>query len=104
MKEISPVQAAQALATGNAVLLDVREDWELAVASVPGATHIPMNQIPQRLHELDTKAPIFVMCHSGVRSRNVTAYLAENGFDDAQNVTGGITAWSETCDPGIPIY
>ena len=104
MKEISPVEAAKALAQGSGLLLDVREDWELAVASVSGATHIPMNEIPGRLSELDSTETVFVLCHSGVRSRSVTEYLTKMGFGDAHNVTGGITAWSETCDPGIPIY
>jgi rhodanese-related sulfurtransferase len=85
------------------ILLDVREDEELALARIPGAVHIPMNELPGRHGELDKAKPIAVLCHSGVRSAHVTHHLRELGYD-AANVSGGIDAWSVSVDPSVPRY
>jgi rhodanese-related sulfurtransferase len=53
---------------------------------------------------LPADVPIFILCHAGVRSAHVTRYLHENGFRNAANVAGGISAWSEYVDPSIPQY
>ena len=86
------------------VLLDVREPAELEIASVPGALHIPMNQIPARIGELDRDKPLVVMCHAGGRSRRVAEFLLGNGFDNVFNLRGGIDAWSTEMDPQVPRY
>ncbi|MEM7281950.1 MAG: rhodanese-like domain-containing protein [Pseudomonadota bacterium] len=104
MQHLSAEQAAAALKQGEALVLDVREDWELAIAAVPNATHIPMNQIPNRLEELDPNQTILVLCHSGVRSQSVTNYLMGMGYQDVHNIVGGISEWSKTVDSRIPIY
>lgn len=90
---------------GDAVqLLDVREPAELAIVSIPGSVAIPMREIPGRLPELDRDRPIVVMCHSGVRSRHVAAFLLANGFEQVFNLDGGIDAWSTDVDPELPRY
>ena len=86
------------------VLLDVREPDELATASIPWATAIPMGQIPTRMEELPRDRPIVVMCHHGGRSDRVTQFLNANGYDNAVNLDGGIDAWSLTIDPSVPRY
>jgi rhodanese-related sulfurtransferase len=84
--------------------LDVREPPELALAAVPDCVAIPMREIPSRLDELDRDRPIVVMCHAGVRSRHVAAFLLANGFEHVFNLDGGIDAWSTDVDPSIPRY
>jgi rhodanese-related sulfurtransferase len=74
VREISPTEFQSRRASG-AVLLDVRDDWELARASVPGVVHIPMSQIAQRLEELDPARETVVMCRSGGRSLRVAQFL-----------------------------
>jgi rhodanese-related sulfurtransferase len=86
------------------VLLDVREPFEIATAALPDATLIPMGEIPARVGELPPQTPIVVMCHAGSRSARVTQYLNDNGYPDAVNLAGGIDAWSESIDPGVPRY
>jgi rhodanese-related sulfurtransferase len=86
------------------VLLDVREPDEIATASLPNATTIPMAEIPARLDELPRDVPIVVMCHGGVRSGRVVRFLNQNGFPNAVNLAGGIDAWSKTIDPTVPRY
>jgi rhodanese-related sulfurtransferase len=89
---------------GAAVLLDVREPAELALAHVAAAVHIPMREIPARLSELDPSRPVVVMCHSGARSKRVAEYLLEGGFGEVYNLAGGIDAWSRDVDTGVPRY
>ncbi len=86
------------------MLLDVREDDEIATASLDFARHIPMANVPERLTSLPKDRPIIVMCHGGTRSGRVAKYLEENGFPDVANLTGGIDAWSVAIDPGVPRY
>lgn len=86
------------------VLLDVREASELEIARIDEAIHIPMNEVPGRLAELDESRPVVVICHSGARSRRVAEFLAARGFEAVFNLTGGIDAWSREIDPGIPRY
>ena len=105
MNEISVTELkAKHDAGEDFMLLDVREPDEIATASVDWATVIPMGEIPERLAELPADKPIAVMCHAGGRSARVTAFLNQNGFPEAANVTGGITAWSTTIDPSVPTY
>jgi len=48
--------------------------------------------------------PIVCICHHGVRSAQVVAFLDRLGFDSAYNLAGGIDAWSQLVDPGVPRY
>ena len=90
------------------LLLDVREPWEfeLAAIRVGGATtrHVPMGQIPSRLAELDPSQPVLCICHHGVRSAQVVAFLERAGFASVYNLAGGIDAWSVRVDPALPRY
>lgn len=105
VREITPTEFAALAAQGEApVLLDVREDWELAIARLEGALHIPMGQVPDRLAELDRQARIVVMCRSGGRSATVARFLQQQGYTDVRNLAGGILAWGEELDPGLPSY
>lgn len=86
------------------MLLDVRDDWELAIASVPDTVHIPMGEIMERARELDPERETVVMCRSGRRSLEVARYLEQRGFKSVANLAGGILAWSRKLDPSIPEY
>jgi rhodanese-related sulfurtransferase len=96
-------------AASPAVLLDVREPWELQTASVAADAGfrliaIPMNEVPARLAELDPGQRIACLCHHGARSQRVAAFLVQNGFAEVANIAGGIDAWSAQRDPGVPRY
>jgi rhodanese-related sulfurtransferase len=86
------------------ILLDVREPFELQMASLTGALHVPMRDIPERVIELDPAAEIAVLCHYGTRSERVAEFLRSRGFTRAHNVEGGIDAYSERVDRTIPRY
>lgn len=107
------VRDVQALVAGFApdsepVLLDVREPWEVqrAALSLAGARTvcIPMQQIPGRLNELEFSQPILGLCHHGMRSLQVVAFLERQGYEHVYNVTGGIDAWAREVDASVPTY
>ena len=103
MRELSPQELQPELARG-VTLLDVRQPEELELASIAGARHIPMAEIPARVQELNPVGSIAVLCHHGGRSLQVARFLERNGFSDVINVAGGIDAWSQTVDPAVPRY
>lgn len=88
------------------LLLDCRGQDEFNAARITGSKLIPMREIPARLDELKPfqDKRIVVHCHHGGRSSRVTEWLRQQGFDSAQNMTGGIDAWSLEVDPSVPRY
>lgn len=90
------------------LVLDVREPWELQTASIRAqgfdTLAIPMGSIPDQLATLDKTRPIACLCHHGMRSQRVAAFLAHHGFNQVANITGGIDAWSRELDSSVPLY
>jgi sulfur-carrier protein adenylyltransferase/sulfurtransferase len=84
-------------------LLDVRQPWEFARASLPGAILIPLGELAGRLGELDPARPVIAYCHHGARSYQAVRFLAQSGFARAAHLAGGIAAYS-LMDPTIPQY
>ena len=104
--ELTPQEFLDRRNGGEAMtLLDVREDWEVALAPVPTDTvHIPMGEISDRLGDLDPQMETVVICRSGGRSAQVADFLERQGFGKVFNLSGGILAWSRVIDPSIPQY
>ncbi len=95
MTEIAEIEVAAvpaALAAGG-VLLDVREPEEWEAGHAPGARHVPLGQLPDRMGELESSGRIVVVCRSGGRSALATEWLDAAGFD-AANLVGGMHEWS----------
>lgn len=88
------------------LLIDCREQNEYDHCQIKGSNLIPMNETPAKLAELESHRDkrIVVHCHHGGRSLQVTHFLRQQGFDQAQNMSGGIDAWSLEIDPEIPRY
>jgi molybdopterin/thiamine biosynthesis adenylyltransferase/rhodanese-related sulfurtransferase len=103
-RDIEPRALRARLAAGDVLLVDVREDWELATASVAGARHIPMAMIPAQHATLPRDRTIAVLCHHGTRSAMVADYLRAAGFPRVLNVRGGIDRWSAEVDPAVARY
>lgn len=85
-------------------LIDVREPFEWDICRIPGATLIPLGQLPSRMSELDSADEIVLQCKSGGRSARALKLLQEAGFSKLNNLEGGITAWAEQVDTSVPKY
>jgi molybdopterin/thiamine biosynthesis adenylyltransferase/rhodanese-related sulfurtransferase len=85
-------------------VIDVRDPDEYEIAHVNGVPQIPLGALPQRFTELDPNQQIYLHCKSGVRSMKAVKFLKEQGFKYVKSVKGGITAWSDEIDPGVPKY
>jgi sulfur-carrier protein adenylyltransferase/sulfurtransferase len=86
------------------VLIDVREPHEWDIAHIEGARLIPLGQLPERLGELDGHAEIVTHCHHGVRSMKALALLKGAGFARVRSLAGGIDAWADRIEVGMPRY
>ena len=103
--EISPSEAAELLKRKEARLIDVREPWEFETARIEGSVAMPMGDVASRAHqELDPEERLVIVCHHGQRSLSVTAWLRNQGFEQAQSLAGGIDAWSALVDPSVARY
>ncbi|MEC4746961.1 rhodanese-like domain-containing protein [Methylomicrobium sp. Wu6] len=105
VKNLSATELKDRLARGDDLfLLDVREPQEYHYAKIDGSTLIPLQEIPQRIGEINPERNIVVICHHGVRSSQAAHYLAHQGFASIANLAGGIDAWSLACDSSVPRY
>ena len=91
------------------LLVDVREQEELSIASFPShVVHLPLSQSSQWIQKVPELLPsrsIVVICHSGIRSFNFGTWLIEQGWGyEVWNLEGGIDAWSIYIDPSVPRY
>lgn len=98
-KTISVLEAAQLVDSGDAVLLDVREQDEWLTVRAQQALHIPMRQLSTSTHRLPARTTIACICHVGGRSAIVAEALVGAGYD-AVNVAGGMDAWEAA---GLPV-
>lgn len=108
MQHLSAPQLAEALSaqasSAGLQLLDVREPWEVEIASLPESIAIPMGEITTRFEELNRSESIVCICHHGVRSLQVGMFLERQGFENVINLTGGIDAWAKLVDTSCPSY
>lgn len=104
MRTLQPSELQALLSAQTVTLLDVRgaDEWE--IAHLPGALHIPMDQVPDRLDEIRAAKNLVVICHHGIRSERVARFLERNGIDEVANLAGGLHAWAEQIDPSMPRY
>lgn len=111
---ISPQELVQKSQQDDAdfILLDVREQHELALASLGDwVTHVPLSELADKQQEAlpepirnDKDVEMVVMCHHGHRSAQVTAWLLHHGWTQVWNLDGGIDAYAMTVDPGVGRY
>jgi len=106
MEEITATELKERLDKGDDIqLIDVREDYEVAIARIPNAIHIPMAQVFNRVDEIDPDRETVVHCKGGGRSARVIEALQRSGFTGKLvNLKGGILGWSNEVDPEVPKY
>ncbi|HEX8175878.1 MAG TPA: molybdopterin-synthase adenylyltransferase MoeB [Pyrinomonadaceae bacterium] len=106
LPEISATELKERLDGGDSLqIIDVREPAEYEIARLPESRLIPLKEIVHRMGEIDPARETVVHCKGGVRSLKAIAALREAGFQGKLlNLTGGIAAWSDEVDPGVPKY
>ncbi|MEE9421598.1 MAG: rhodanese-like domain-containing protein [Gammaproteobacteria bacterium] len=106
MREMSAGELKEYLdaATEKPILLDVREAWEFDIARLENAQLIPMRTIPGKLSELDPDQETVVICHHGIRSRQVCRFLENEGFSRLINLSGGVEEWAREVDNQMATY
>ena len=103
--DMDVLELQKLLKNGSApTILDVREKFELEISQIDGAIHIPMNQIPKRLEELNPDNEYVVMCRTGVRSSQICEFLSNQNFRSVANLSGGINEWAKQIDSCLPVY
>lgn len=90
-------------------LLDVREEAEWRLARIEGAELLPLSRLARELEaalpaDLEKDTAIVVVCHHGVRSAEVTAWMRQQEFTQVYSLDGGLEAWSQRIDPRVPRY
>jgi adenylyltransferase/sulfurtransferase len=104
MFEITPEELDRRRKSGEDIfILDVRQPHEYQIANLGGHL-IPLNDLAQRVNELDPKREIVVHCKTGGRSAQAADILRQAGFQRVLNLQGGILAWAERVDPAIAKY
>ncbi|ACJ33906.1 Rhodanese-related sulfurtransferase [Anoxybacillus flavithermus WK1] len=90
---ISVDEAAQMMQKEDVVVLDVRTEEEYASGHIPGAILLPLQQLPDRVDELNKNKTYIVVCRSGNRSAQASELLVKEGFSSIYNMTGGMNEW-----------
>jgi rhodanese-related sulfurtransferase len=104
-KTITPSQLSE-LMRGEAppLVVDVREPEEYELARIEGARLLPLSLFNEWATALDPERETVFMCHHGMRSAQVCAWLSRQGFGKIHNLAGGIDRWSTDIDPAVPRY
>ena len=85
-------------------VLDVRNPNEFQICRIPGSVFLPLPELPTRFAEVPKDREVIVHCKSGMRSAKAIEFLKSQGYTKLVNLTGGIAAWAEKVDPGMPRY
>lgn len=96
MKSINASQLQSRLEQNDVpVIIDVREPEEVAQGMIAGAIHIPLGEIPVRLHEIPQDRETVMVCRGGNRSKRAIEFLEEQGYTKLVNLEGGMMAWDQ---------
>jgi len=105
IEEVTAKELKEELDQGKDIfILDVRNPVEYEICRIVGSHLIPLDELLNRLHELDSARDIVAHCRSGARSAQAIEILREAGFRKLRNLKGGVLAWSDDVDPTMPKY
>ncbi len=104
MRKLDAEELRQPLESNSHFLLDVRQPWEYDVWRLENSTLMPMGQILANIDKLDKDRETVVICHHGIRSRQVGRYLEQAGFCNVINLKGSVNAWAKTVDTEMATY
>ena len=99
--EVSPEQAQAAVDSGDAQLVDIREDYEYAAGHIEAARHVELQALPAQADTLDRERPLIFQCRSGARSLMAAQAFRQAGFQ-AYSMSGGLVQWAGEGRPMAP--
>ncbi len=99
--EVSPQRAKELLDRGEAVVVDVREDYEREAGHIEGSVHIALQRLTAEAESLPRDRPIVFQCRVGARSAMAAHAFRQAGFD-AWSMHGGMEAWAAEGRPLDP--
>jgi len=100
IREVSRAEAEKLVANG-AQVVDVRAEHEWEMGRIEGAVHVPLDELAERVEEIDRERPVVLYCRGGNRSTMATEALATEGYD-AFKLSEGIVGWAEAGQPLEP--
>ena len=94
---VSPAEAVQLINREKAVVVDVGETEEFALAHVSGARNVPFGELEARLPQVvkNKALPLILVCPTGARANRALAVAKKLGYEKAQSLGGGLKAWKE---------
>ena len=104
MSTFSEIQANDlfnSMSTEPLLLVDVRNDDEVARGIIAGAVHIPLALLPLKYDSLPKAESIVFYCHSGVRSAHAASFAASKGSKNVYTLVGGVLAWAKAGHPFV---
>jgi len=106
MRNFSPKQLQEHLSQSDPqpLLLDVREPWEFEYCNIEGSILIPMEELAAEIDHLDPLKETILICHHGIRSRQMGYYMEQVGFKDIVNLEGGVERWADDVDQTMKRY
>lgn len=105
IEEISPSEAQRLMGEQTTLrVLDVREDWELSMGTLPKSVPLTAELLDEILRNKNKEETFLLYCHFGIRSLDAASYLADRGFTKVYVLKGGIDSWAKEIDPSIPRY
>ena len=98
--QVSPTELASDIQYPDTLVLDVRGASEWETGHLPGARHLPLGYLVDRVHEIPRTKTVVTQCQSGARSSIAASLLEQQGFERVVNLNGGLAAWRAA---GLPI-
>ena len=106
MQDLTASELAEYLSTtdDDPMLLDVRQGWEYDICRLENSTLMPMATIPSKIGDFEKDRVTVVICHHGIRSRQVAMFLEKSGFKNIINLNGGVDQWAKMVDTSMALY
>ena len=99
--DIEAAELYELIAKQKILLVDVRNDDEVARGIIAGAKHVQLSLLPLQYEFLKTNLPIVFYCHSGIRSAHAAAFFSSKGATPVYNLLGGVIAWGRAGYPFV---
>lgn len=100
--EMSPAEARPKVEAAYSQFIDVRTKEEYDGGHAYRARNIPLDELPASLDRLEKSEPVYLICHSGSRSKKAAQILTDAGFPQAISISGGTAQWEAEGLPMAP--